>query len=166
MKQFEALLVRLEDVLHVIGCSALLLVAVLINVDIFGRLIFKVPLQFQFELVEFYLMPAVASLSLSKVFREGGHLALETISETTFGRFLPLVRTVTLLCSALFFGVMAYMSAGFAAEAFLRNDVYFGVIDWPLGWAYASVPIGCAVLTIRLLFDITKRSAPSAQINH
>lgn len=166
MKQFEAILVRLEDVLHVIGCSALILVALLINADIVGRLVFKVPVQFQFELVEYYLMPAVATLSLSKVFREGGHLALEVISENAFGKFQPLVRGVTLLCAASFFGVMSYMSGGFAAEAFLEDKVYFGIIDWPLGWAYVSVPLGCSVLTVRLLFEITKRNAPSVQANN
>lgn len=166
LKQFEATLVRLEDVLHFIGCSALVLVAVLINADIVGRLVFKVPIQFQFELVEYYLMPAVATLSLSKVFREGGHLALEVIPENAFGKYQPSLRGVTLLCGAIFFGLMSYMSGMFAAEAFLKDKVYFGIIDWPLGWAYVSVPVGCSVLTVRLLLEITKRSASSAQTNH
>lgn len=163
MERFETILKRVEDVLHVLGCAALVLIAVLINADILGRLFFRTPLQFQFEMVEFYLMPAVATLSLSRVFRENGHLCLEFISPQTFGPFWPYVRIFMLLCSAAFFGAVSYMSGRFTLQAFQRDEVYFGIIDWPLGWAYLSVPLACSVLTVRLLFEITrKRSATSA----
>lgn len=163
MERFETTLKRVEDVLHVLGCIALVLIAVLINADILGRLFFRTPLQFQFEMVEFYLMPAVATLSLARVFRENGHLCLEFISPQAFGPFWPYVRIVMLLCSASFFGAVSYMSGRFMLQAFQRDEVYFGIIDWPLGWAYLSVPLGCSVLTVRLLFEIIrKRSATSA----
>jgi len=34
--------------------------------------------------------------------------------------------------------------------------VEYGVVDWPLGWAYAVVPIGCGVLVLRLLHDAAR----------
>jgi TRAP-type C4-dicarboxylate transport system permease small subunit len=31
--------------------------------------------------------------------------------------------------------------------------VEYGAVNWPLGWAYAVVPIGCGTLVLRLLHD-------------
>lgn len=166
MEWFEVILGRIEDGLHLLGCAALVLIAVLINADILGRLFFRTPVQFQFEMVELYLMPAVATLSLAKVFREGGHLSLEFIEPSVFGRFWPALRIVMLLCSAVFFIALTAMSGRFAFHAFEHGEVYFGVIDWPLGWAYLSVPLGSAVLTVRLLFETIRRSAESAPAHH
>ena len=162
MKRFDTGLSLAENALFVLGCVALAIMAVLINADILGRSLFRMPLQIQFELVERYLMPAVAVLPLSKVYRDGGHLAIEFIGPKTFGRFWPFVRAVMLLSAAAFFGAMTFMSGRFAAEAFIHGRVYFGIVDWPLGWAYSTVPAGCAVLTVRLLYELTKRGAKSA----
>lgn len=167
MQQIDKILSLIEDALHLLGCASLVLIAVLINVDIFGRLLLGTPLQFQFEMVEFYLMPAVATLSLSRVFREGGHLALEFVSPGLFGSAWPVVRVFVLVAAAIFFAAVTVMSGQLAAHAFAEDQVYFGIIDWPLGWAYLSVPVGCAVLTMRLLFETTtKRSTQSAIVHH
>ncbi|BBU55134.1 hypothetical protein KU6B_13990 [Mameliella alba] len=73
----DKVLSKIEDVLHLAGCLSLVAVAGLINADILLRLFANRPVQIQFELTELYLMPALATLSLSRVFRDGGHLALE-----------------------------------------------------------------------------------------
>jgi TRAP-type C4-dicarboxylate transport system permease small subunit len=163
---FERQLSLIEDGLHILGCVSLVIIAVLINADIISRLAFKIPIQFQFELVEYYLMPAVATLSLSRVFREGGHLSLDIIQPETFGRAWPAVRMLMLVFSTLFFLAVTAMSGRFTLRAFMHDDVYFGYVNWPLGWAYLCVPVGCAVLTTRLLFELTKRGAEGTAIHH
>lgn len=164
MKRVETILCFMEDALHVLGCASLVLIAVMINADILSRFAFKVPLVFQFEAVEFYLMPAVATLSLARVMREGGHLSLEIVHPEVFGRAWPAVRAVMLLAAITFIAALTFKSGQFALKAFVRDEVYFGFIDWPLGWAYLSVPLGCGMLMLRLLFELTRRSAEGAVI--
>jgi len=147
------LLEKLEDTLHFVGCLGLVIVVALINADILLRLFFNEPVQFQFEFTELYLMPALATLSLSRVFRDGGHLALDFVPEHLPGLLGRAVAKLRLLLPAAFFGAVTYMSGKFALHAFSQGDVEFGVIDWPLGWAYAVVPLGCGVLALRLLYD-------------
>lgn len=166
MERINAQLSRLEDILHVIGCLALVVIALLINADILLRLLFKTPVQFQFEFVEFYMMPMVASLSLARVFRNNGHLALEFVHPEAFGRLKTLIRTLMLASAAGFFAVVTYMSGRFSADAFAGGDVYFGYIDWPLGWAYLAVPVGTGVLTVRLAFEIIRRGDEIAPLQH
>jgi TRAP-type C4-dicarboxylate transport system permease small subunit len=151
---------KVEDTLHLLGCLCLVVVVVVINADILMRLIFGQPVQFQFELTELYLMPALATLSLSWVFRDGGHLALDFLPEQLPGLWgMTVVKLCLLLPSAFFFAV-TYMSGKNALHAFVQGQTQFGVIDWPLGWAYAAVPLGCGVLAVRLLYDTFQSETP------
>ncbi|MDT0684294.1 TRAP transporter small permease [Roseicyclus sp. F158] len=150
---FEAALRKLEDVLHLAGCLALVAVAALINADILLRLFFSYPVQIQFELTELFMMPALATLSLSRVYRDRGHLALEFTPERPPGVLGAAIVKLRLLLPAAFFAAVTYMAGKFALGAILDGHVEYGVVDWPLGWAYAVVPLGCGVLVLRLLHD-------------
>ncbi|MBV6634459.1 TRAP transporter small permease [Mameliella alba] len=149
----DKVLSKIEDVLHLAGCLSLVAVAGLINADILLRLFANRPVQIQFELTELYLMPALATLSLSRVFRDGGHLALEFTPERLPGLIGVVISKLRLLLPAAFFVAVTAMSGKFALEAIVHGDVEYGVVDWPLGWAYASIPLGCGVLALRLLHD-------------
>ncbi|SHN16426.1 TRAP transporter small permease [Roseibium suaedae] len=160
---FERTLRKLEDILHLAGCLSLVAVAVLINADIILRLVANRPVQIQFELTELYLMPALATLSLSRVFRDGGHLALEFMPEHLPGLFGTLISKLRLILPAVFFAGVTWMSGKFAMKAILHGDVEYGVIDWPLGWAYAVIPLGSGVLVVRLLHDAWRRGDVAGQ---
>lgn len=153
MHVFGKYLSKLEDILHFAGCLCLVVVVALINADILLRLFLSRPVQFQFEFTELYMMPALASLSLSWVFRVGGHLALDFVPDHLPGTFGTVVAKLRLLLPAAFFAAVTFMSGEFALHAFQEGDVEFGVVDWPLGWAYGVVPLGCGVLVLRLLHD-------------
>lgn len=153
MNVFGKILTKLEDTLHLGGCLALIAVAVLINGDILLRLFFNRPVQIQFELTELFLMPAVATLSLSRVFRDGGHLALDFMPDRWPGTLGRIIAKCRLLLPAAFFAALTWMSGKFALKAIAHGEVEYGVIDWPLGWAYALIPLGCGVLVLRLLHD-------------
>jgi TRAP-type C4-dicarboxylate transport system permease small subunit len=153
LKPLGKLLIKIEDILHFGGCLGLVAVAALINADILLRLFLNRPVQIQFELTELYLMPALATLSLSRVFRDGGHLALDFIPEHIPGRAGTVVAKLRLLLPAAFFAAVTWMSGHFALKAIVNGDVEYGAVDWPLGWAYAVIPLGCSVLVLRLLHD-------------
>lgn len=156
MKTFGRYLARVEDILHYAGCLSLLTVAALLNADIVMRMTFRVPIQIQFEMTELYLMPALACLSLSRVFRDGGHLALDVVPGGLSGSPWQFVRMLRLLLAAAFFAAVTYMSGQFTFDAFADSEIEFGVIDWPLGWAYLTVPMGCGILMVRLLYETIK----------
>lgn len=158
MKILGKLLTKLEDTLHIGGCLGLVAVAALINADILLRLLFNRPVQIQFELTELYLMPALATLSLSRVFRDGGHLALDFMPEHLPGLLGQMIAKMRLLLPALFFVAVTWMSGKFALKAITHGDVEYGALDWPLGWAYAVIPLGCGVLVLRLLYDVFTQS--------
>lgn len=164
MQVFEKILRWFEDILNITGCAALALIAISINADVLVRLFLGFPLQFQFEMVGIYLMPMLACLPLSRVFRDGAHLSLDIIQPSTFGRLWPAIRVVILVLAAAFFAAVTIMSGQRAVQALAGGDFYFGYIDWPLGWAYAAVPVGCSVLTVRLAFDAIRKTDINADL--
>lgn len=145
---------HVEDLLHALACSCLVLLTGLISVDVLSRTLFNIPLHVQFELTELYLMPATAALSLSRVYRERAHLSLEVIKPEMFGRAWPYLNTIVLTISAIFFILITWKSGIYSYKAFASNSIYFGVYDWPLWIAYASIPLGCGVLSLRLINDL------------
>jgi TRAP-type C4-dicarboxylate transport system permease small subunit len=78
---------------------------------------------------------------------------------TFWGGSGVVIAKLRLLLPAAFFAAVTCMSGGFAYRAFARGEIEYGVIDWPLGWAYAAIPLGCGVLVIRLFYDALGESA-------
>ncbi|MCC7272836.1 MAG: TRAP transporter small permease [Alphaproteobacteria bacterium] len=153
-------LVLLEDALHCAGCLCLASVLLLVAGDTLLRFAVNRPIAFQFELTEMYLMPAMATLSLARVQRLGGHLSIDFVQMSWFGGLAPLVGRLNSLLPAVFFALVTWQSGKYAWAAYLRNDTYMGVIDWPSYVAYASIPLGTATLTMRLLVDAVWPPSP------
>lgn len=153
-RRLSAGLARLEDALHVIACACLVAIAVLIVFDTLKRSVIGTPLQVQFELTELYLMPAVAVLSLSRVFRDRAHLALEILTPRQFGALWPYLNRLNLMLALVFFACITWKAGAYSANALLAGDTYIGLYDWPMGLAYLSVPTGCGVLCLRLAHDL------------
>jgi len=143
----------IENLLHAIGCFCLAAMTLLIASDTVIRTLTGSPLSFQFELTEMYLMPAVATLSLPYVYRRGGHIALDIVSDSLLGRARRPIHFFFCMLTAAFFAAFAWRSGDFAYSAWLRNDIYMGVIDWPMYLAYLSAPLGTGFLALRLLVD-------------
>lgn len=150
----ERTLILLENVLHFVACIALVLLVGIVTWDAASRLVFGRPLQFQFELTELYLMPAVSMLSLSWVYRNRAHLSLDLVDPAGLGRAGPPIQFAIIAISAGFFGLVAWKSGAYAAAIWARGDVYMGYRDWPVWLAYASGPLGCGVITFRLLHEL------------
>ncbi|MGE0725725.1 MAG: TRAP transporter small permease [Alphaproteobacteria bacterium] len=146
-------LAAVEDALNWVACIALAVMTALIAADALGRALFHLQIQSQFELTELYLMPAIAVLSLSRAFRRRAHITLDLVGDRALGAAAQPVRLLVLLLSAAFAALVAWKSGAFALEAFRRDDVFLGVYDWPLWLAYASVPLGFGLLTLRIITD-------------
>jgi len=150
-------LALVEDALHWFACLCLASVLLLITLDTILRYTINQPIAFQFEFTEMYLMPAMATLSLARVQREGGHLAIDFVPLSWFGAFAPVLSRLNLLLPALFFALLTWQAGKYAWSAYQRNDTYMGVIDWPSYLAYASIPLGTGLLTLRLLTDAVRQ---------
>lgn len=157
------LLSYVEDGAHFVGCAALFAVLCLVTADVLLRSTLNKTVPFQFEVTEIYLMPALATLPLARVQRLGGHLAIDFLDLKFLGVFRPVVARLNTALPALLFGCVAWMSGRYALAAWTRNETNMGVIDWPMYIAYAAVPIGTGLLTLRLVLETIRGKAETTQ---
>jgi TRAP-type C4-dicarboxylate transport system permease small subunit len=71
---------KLSALLNVVGVSLTLLMAALIVIDILGRLLFNLPLQGSYELVE-YIMGLAIAFAISYTQIQGAHINIPTLVE-------------------------------------------------------------------------------------
>ena len=104
-----------------------------------------------YELTQDYFMVAMVFLSISHVYRRGGHVRV-TLFEGLIPRMLkkPLARTLDLLMLG-FFGAMAWAGWNAATEAWEFKEVSSSILAYPLAPALFMVPLGCGLTAVRVL---------------
>lgn len=143
---------KLSELLNVVGVSMTLLMAALIVTDILGRLLFNLPLQGSYELVE-YMMGLAIIFAIGYTQVQGAHVNIPTLVEMLpgalprlMGRFINLVACVT-------FGLITwqnFIKAGMEVKSGTTSSVLY-IPTYPFRYACA---FGFAVLTLVFLIQV------------
>ena len=142
-----------ENVLIVVGGAAIALAMVFVSSDAVMRHLFSAPLTFQYTLTESYLMVMGFSLALPWGYRTGGRIRIQLLLNTMpKGPRILLLRAGNIL-AAIYLTFICWQALGKTTDAFVKNDLMMGVIDWPVGWSWVWIPIGMFMLVLRLLVD-------------
>jgi TRAP-type C4-dicarboxylate transport system permease small subunit len=154
-------LVRLNALLLVAGGLALVLMALHVSLDAFGKYALSMPIPATLEIVAYYYMPAVVALPLAFVEMRNGHVTVDLL----FEMFPPPVQKLVLLLNGLvtagFLGTLCWLAGREALRKFLINEFMFGeypIIIWPgrvvftLGFAFLTLVV--VVKLASLLFGV------------
>jgi TRAP-type C4-dicarboxylate transport system permease small subunit len=128
--------------------AAIMLVVVY---DAIGRYLFGTPLQWAFDVVSNFLMVGAAYLALSGTFQRGDHISINLLHSKLPLRWRARVDIVCSLLAVLLFGAIAWGTGEHALEAYLGKEFFPGVVMWPVWLSFLPIPIGCAMLVLRLL---------------
>lgn len=132
---------------------AMVIAMVLVTCDAILRHLFAAPLTFQFQLTESYLMVIGIMLALPWGYRTGGRIQIAGLVGLLPQPARGLVFRLGMLASAAYVSVLGFRAWLLARDAFANGDYIMGVIDWPVGWSWIWVPVGCGLLALRLLVD-------------
>lgn len=146
----DHLLSWLETAAAILAGALLLAAMVLVSVDVLMRYAFGAPLSFQYALTENYLLVGLICLALPWGYRTGGYIRIRAFMD----RLAPGGRTcllrIGILLSACYMAVLAWLGARYAWAAWIHDEYQLGVIDWPVSWSWAPIPVGCGLLALRL----------------
>ena len=154
-----------ENICTWVSVVSLLAIMILTSFDVFARKIFDYSIPSLFEFTEDYLMVALVFLSLSYVQKMDGHIRV-----TLLVRFIPRVLRKPLdvvlnLAALILFLLIMVRGWENAVSAFQFGEVSASVLAYPLGPALLLVPIGCALLCVRLvhltILSFTGKSIPA-----
>lgn len=147
----ETALRRVEDLAAMIGGLMMVVSMVMTSADALLRYTVGSPLTLAFYLNEKYLLVAMLSLPLAWGFRQGGYIRFVAILAALPKHVGDMLLRVGLIAGAIYVAMLGWFVGVRAFEAFAKNTVQMGIIDWPIGWSLVWVPIGLALLTVRVL---------------
>lgn len=148
------------------GLAGIMVLAamVLTSLDVFMRYVFHSPLVFNYHLTEFYLMVGMMALPMAWGFRTGGYIRVMALA----GALPPTPREILLRAgiavSLAYAGLLTWLTAGETLEYYQRGDVNMGVIDWPVWLSWLAIPVGLALLSVRLLLILVQPVSISSTI--
>lgn len=157
------LLDRLERFGDVVAALCLLVMMVAISTDALGRFMGS-PLQGTYEFTELFMMVIVAFLPLARSVVTGGQVRMELLApvlEKVPGRA---VYRLTMILALASFLLLLWVAIPEALDQIEARETSFGLIQWPLYASYIWMPIGVALLCLRLLAEIIRPSAVDSHV--
>lgn len=144
----------LEHALTGIAVVAMFAIMALVVADVFMRYVVNRPFSFTYDLVGLYLLAAVFFLTIADTMRSHNHISVDILLH----RFSPAGRRLSEIATAIaglcVFSLITWLGYLRALDSYQQGDVLAGTIPWPSWVSAALVPLGCAVLVLRLLLQL------------
>ncbi|MCK9364453.1 MAG: TRAP transporter small permease [Syntrophales bacterium] len=139
-----------ENVFVAVSGASLILMMVWITADASGRYLFDHPISGTYEFSEEYLMVMLIFLTLSFTYVQGGHVRV-----TVCLQFIPkaVQRWISIfngILGLIFFILIVVASWGVAMRALKMSVVSNNILQYPLAPSFFMVPIGSALLSLRI----------------
>jgi TRAP-type C4-dicarboxylate transport system permease small subunit len=123
--------------------------------DTVMRYLLNSPWPWAVELTGNYLLIGAAYLGVSATFTMGDHINIDILQR----RLPPKVRAwIDAVFTALFlvvFALIGYLAFSQSLSAWINKDYVPGYIPWPVWLSFAPIPIGTAVLCIRMVHHLS-----------
>lgn len=161
----DRVLRRVENALVAVSGAALLLMMALMVVEVVLRYLFASPLSWSVGFVSGYLLVGFFFLGLPYTVREGAHISIDLLHDRLPARWQRACTRLGLVLGAVFFAALAYGGVLLTADAVAGGDVPppgSAELPWPVWTSTVLVPLGCAVVVLRLLVTLASGSTGPA----
>jgi TRAP-type C4-dicarboxylate transport system permease small subunit len=131
------------------GACELALTAMLLIVvyEVISRYVFGSPTQYSLEITE-YLLVSIGILPLAVILNQGRHVNVDALvvrlSETNQAKLKILCRLLTVIFAL----VVVYFGTEMSLSAFITDSRSSSLLAFPLGMAYAIIPVGFLSLAL------------------
>ncbi len=140
-----------ERVASFLAAIVLFAVMLIVSADVAMRYLFNAPFGWTYDLISLYLMSALFYFALSATFAAGAHISVDVIASRLPTRMRRALQVAIALVSAWLFATIAWLAAGRTLADYASGAATSGEVLWPSWLSDVLVPIGCGLLTLRLL---------------
>ena len=154
-----AALAKLEHLLTYVATGIILFVMTFICAEVIMRYGFNSPIPGHLEGSEL-LVPIFVFFAISYTQSQNGHVGMTLVIESLPPNLARLLEIVTLLLSVFACAVMSYFSGKYAYNEYIIDDVTMTPPYWPIWPSAAAVPIGYAMLSVRMYLQALHLVAP------
>ncbi|MEZ5649985.1 MAG: TRAP transporter small permease subunit [Burkholderiaceae bacterium] len=150
LQMADRLMNAIERGIMALVSTIMIVIMVTVSLDAIFRYTLNQPLEFNYDLVQMYLLPAVMLLPVGFMMRRGGHISVDLFAMSMPARARQLTLGFALLAAAPVFGLMSMRIGFLAFESWQAGLATTGVINWPIWASQAIFCIAMGGLALRL----------------
>ncbi len=150
----ERTLASVEKIFMAIAMLSIFIMMISISADAMSRYLLGSPITGQYEFTQYYLLVVLVFMAFARTYTLGGHIRIRLLDRILQKIPFDFSERINAVLGALAFGVLSYVSLMEAIGKFVSQDKLFGAIQFPMYWSYVWVPLGSALMTLRLTYDI------------
>jgi TRAP-type C4-dicarboxylate transport system permease small subunit len=124
---------------------------VMIVCDVFGRYVFSHPLPWVYDIVSIYVINVVLYFMVSEVLRTQSHIELDLEVRLLPPLAWSILQALAWLVVAAVLALTTWIAFGSMLESWGKREIHPGLYEWPVWLEKASVALGLALLTVRIL---------------
>jgi TRAP-type transport system small permease protein len=164
MNAAQKVLDLIEKVFVFVAGASMLLMMLLTTFDLLARKFFDYSIPSLYEFTEDYLMVSLVFLTISYVYTQGAHVRVTLFEVHLPYRFRVVWEKLHQLMTLILFFFIAVKGWGAAKQAYEFNEMSNSVLAYPLAPALALVPVGSAMLCLRVAQALFSR--PKLEVPH
>ncbi len=148
-----------EHVASLLAAIVLFAVMLIVSADVAMRYVFNRPFGWAYDLISLYLMGALFYLALSATFAAGAHVSVDVVAGRLPAPVRRVLQILIALVSAWLFATISRLGAERTVADYANGAAVSGEVLWPTWLSDVLVPIGCSLLTARLLLHALMHAA-------
>jgi len=157
---------RAESTLIAASAAIMFAIMVIVVADVAMRYLFNAPLDWSYDLIARYLIVYLFYFALSDTLRRDRHIVVDILARITPPRVRHALELIGYGLSLVVFGIMAWLGTERAWTEFVGNDIVFDSLQWPSWVVSAALPIGVAVMLLRVTMRILALALTLAGAKH
>ena len=140
-----------EQVASLLAAIVLFATMLIVSADVAMRYVFNRPFGWTYDLISLYLMSALFYFALSATFAAGAHVSVDVVAARLPVSLQRALQVVIALVSAGLFATIANLTTQRTITDYATGAAVSGDVLWPTWLSDLPVPIGCGLLTVRLV---------------
>lgn len=142
---------RFEKVSRTLAAACLIAVMLIVFTDVAARYLVHSPLEWSYDVIGMYLMPALFYLALSDTLAAEHHIAVDLLRPRMPQWLLRVTEVVGNGAAAAVFLLIAWIYGASALDNYASGARVMNAVQWPSWIPEAIVVLGAFTISLRLL---------------
>ncbi len=122
--------------------------------EVVSRYFLNAPLQWSYDVLTLYVLPSLFFLGLPGSYAKNSHIAVDLLIDRLPASAVSVIVMVGRLGGMFLFACIVYFGVEHALEAYRSDESVPGVVTFLVWPSYALVPLGCALVLLRMLSEL------------
>ena len=118
--------------------------------DTVMRYLFRSPWPWAFDVTSQYLLVGGAYLGISSTFSMGDHINIDILHRRLPAKLRAWIDAFFAAAFVVLFSMIGYLALKVSVHAAINNEYIPGYFNWPIWLSFAPIPLGTAILCLRL----------------